>query len=235
MERVKGIEPSSQAWEARILPLNHTRCCLRVSVSDVKAFCNSRIVGCRGQFKFLRDAGTQFESSPENFELRGFSRAVGWITAWRLVGAGPRAAQEIDCITGITQRHESGRLGEASLPKQGRFFRKRGRDDSCRFASMNTPWHGSGLPGVDAPFVFHAERTTKDLPTDSQPPPKEGRLFCSHSLAIFHLQLKRTPLQGLQTKSWRTRPDNATRQSGTPVACSIISSTLATESLRRCS
>ena len=23
--RVKGIEPSSQAWEARILPLNHTR------------------------------------------------------------------------------------------------------------------------------------------------------------------------------------------------------------------
>ena len=24
MERVKGIEPSSQAWEARILPLNHT-------------------------------------------------------------------------------------------------------------------------------------------------------------------------------------------------------------------
>jgi hypothetical protein len=27
MERVKGIEPSSQAWEARILPLNHTRIC----------------------------------------------------------------------------------------------------------------------------------------------------------------------------------------------------------------
>ena len=26
LERVKGIEPSSQAWEARILPLNHTRC-----------------------------------------------------------------------------------------------------------------------------------------------------------------------------------------------------------------
>jgi hypothetical protein len=25
LERVKGIEPSSQAWEARILPLNHTR------------------------------------------------------------------------------------------------------------------------------------------------------------------------------------------------------------------
>jgi hypothetical protein len=26
LERVKGIEPSSQAWEAHILPLNHTRC-----------------------------------------------------------------------------------------------------------------------------------------------------------------------------------------------------------------
>jgi hypothetical protein len=25
MERVKGIEPSLQAWEARVLPLNHTR------------------------------------------------------------------------------------------------------------------------------------------------------------------------------------------------------------------
>gem|GEM_PF-2152242 len=25
LERVKGIEPSSQAWEAHILPLNHTR------------------------------------------------------------------------------------------------------------------------------------------------------------------------------------------------------------------
>src|SRR6267154_235178 len=25
MERVKGIEPSSQTWEAHVLPLNHTR------------------------------------------------------------------------------------------------------------------------------------------------------------------------------------------------------------------
>ncbi len=25
MVRVEGIEPSSQAWEAHILPLNHTR------------------------------------------------------------------------------------------------------------------------------------------------------------------------------------------------------------------
>jgi hypothetical protein len=29
MERVKGIEPSPQAWEAHVLPLNHTR--MRVS------------------------------------------------------------------------------------------------------------------------------------------------------------------------------------------------------------
>ena len=27
MERVKGIEPSSQPWEGHILPLNHTRIC----------------------------------------------------------------------------------------------------------------------------------------------------------------------------------------------------------------
>ena len=25
MVRVEGIEPSTQAWEARVLPLNHTR------------------------------------------------------------------------------------------------------------------------------------------------------------------------------------------------------------------
>ncbi len=25
MERVRGIEPPSQAWEARVLPLNYTR------------------------------------------------------------------------------------------------------------------------------------------------------------------------------------------------------------------
>ena len=25
LERVKGIEPSFQAWEAHVLPLNHTR------------------------------------------------------------------------------------------------------------------------------------------------------------------------------------------------------------------
>ena len=29
LERVKGIEPSSQPWEGHILPLNHTRVALR--------------------------------------------------------------------------------------------------------------------------------------------------------------------------------------------------------------
>jgi hypothetical protein len=27
LERVKGIEPSSEAWEAAVLPLNYTRVC----------------------------------------------------------------------------------------------------------------------------------------------------------------------------------------------------------------
>ncbi len=35
MERVKGIEPSSQAWEARILPLNHTRDLLAILTRSV--------------------------------------------------------------------------------------------------------------------------------------------------------------------------------------------------------
>jgi hypothetical protein len=34
MERVEGIEPSSQAWEARILPLNHTRARDSVKLRD---------------------------------------------------------------------------------------------------------------------------------------------------------------------------------------------------------
>ena len=35
LERVKGIEPSYEAWEAAVLPLNYTRMChiLRVFLS----------------------------------------------------------------------------------------------------------------------------------------------------------------------------------------------------------
>jgi hypothetical protein len=38
---VKGIEPSSQAWEARILPLNHTRPRMGNSVAHQKPQCKS--------------------------------------------------------------------------------------------------------------------------------------------------------------------------------------------------
>ena len=41
MERVKGIEPSSQAWEARILPLNHTRFRSSAYLADLAAKRNS--------------------------------------------------------------------------------------------------------------------------------------------------------------------------------------------------
>ena len=41
VERVKGIEPSSQAWEARILPLNHTRVDRTGAVvTELKPQCN---------------------------------------------------------------------------------------------------------------------------------------------------------------------------------------------------
>jgi hypothetical protein len=36
LERVKGIEPSSQAWEARILPLNHTRISNRRTCNKIR-------------------------------------------------------------------------------------------------------------------------------------------------------------------------------------------------------
>ena len=42
LERVKGIEPSSQAWEARILPLNHTRPRDGFLLRDRVARCKSR-------------------------------------------------------------------------------------------------------------------------------------------------------------------------------------------------
>ena len=43
VERVKGIEPLSQAWEAHILPLNHTRV-LRLGFTNNSLLCwQSRI------------------------------------------------------------------------------------------------------------------------------------------------------------------------------------------------
>jgi hypothetical protein len=49
LERVKGIEPSSQAWEAHILPLNHTR--MAASAACANSFLSDRCT--RGnRFKF---------------------------------------------------------------------------------------------------------------------------------------------------------------------------------------
>ena len=45
MERVKGIEPSSQAWEARILPLNHTRICFPHPIRRI-TFCKDSLGRC---------------------------------------------------------------------------------------------------------------------------------------------------------------------------------------------
>lgn len=35
MERVRGIEPLSQPWEGRVLPLNHTRILIVYSISYI--------------------------------------------------------------------------------------------------------------------------------------------------------------------------------------------------------
>ena len=43
LERVKGIEPSSQAWEARILPLDHTRPAMIYSYHTRAAECNRKM------------------------------------------------------------------------------------------------------------------------------------------------------------------------------------------------
>ncbi len=50
MERVKGIEPSSQAWEARILPLNHTRVRWNLYLAERPRCCKSAIGQCRMAF-----------------------------------------------------------------------------------------------------------------------------------------------------------------------------------------
>ena len=42
LERMKGIEPSYQAWEARILPLNYTRMKHLLSYStSIPVFCKA--------------------------------------------------------------------------------------------------------------------------------------------------------------------------------------------------
>ena len=69
LERVKGIEPSSQAWEARILPLNHTRRRIGKSargddprrdqfVAGPWIGCNSFVRKLCNRFRFVLDGGT---------------------------------------------------------------------------------------------------------------------------------------------------------------------------------
>ena len=36
LEREKGIEPSSQAWEARVLPLNHSRSSAKLAKNSIR-------------------------------------------------------------------------------------------------------------------------------------------------------------------------------------------------------
>ena len=52
LERVKGIEPSSQAWEAHILPLNHTR---RKSVPRINQNICFAYYGVRPHSNMLRE------------------------------------------------------------------------------------------------------------------------------------------------------------------------------------
>ena len=64
LERVKGIEPSSQAWEARILPLNHTRFLFRHRIRSRRAGkpeLFSRLAGRRLLSKLL----LQFAHAPD--------------------------------------------------------------------------------------------------------------------------------------------------------------------------
>ena len=60
MERVKGIEPSSQAWEAHVLPLNHTRTVnLKDHIPARRRLCNMTLLSFNVQL-----ATTRFRCAP---------------------------------------------------------------------------------------------------------------------------------------------------------------------------
>jgi hypothetical protein len=62
LERVKGIEPSSQPWEGHILPLNHTR-------KDAVSFLAER--NCRGNSKTKLKMGKPGSGLPQRwYEFR---------------------------------------------------------------------------------------------------------------------------------------------------------------------
>lgn len=48
VERVEGIEPSTKAWEAFVLPLNYTRICVRLftrTFHELEALVIKKLVG----------------------------------------------------------------------------------------------------------------------------------------------------------------------------------------------
>ena len=72
MERVKGIEPSSRAWEAYVLPLNHTRAQSSGSlIARLPGSCN---------LGFLCLAAGRISKAPPNFtpSPRSAARGEGW-------------------------------------------------------------------------------------------------------------------------------------------------------------
>jgi len=76
MERVKGIEPSSQAWEAHILPLNHTRVVDAKQVTQMETGPQLSISSCRDSLKM--------SPSEPNENVPPFEGVVeGVIEGWR--------------------------------------------------------------------------------------------------------------------------------------------------------
>ncbi len=55
LERVKGIEPSYEAWEAAVLPLNYTRIAADFSLMRAD---DGRLTAFSGAFAARRRAGT---------------------------------------------------------------------------------------------------------------------------------------------------------------------------------
>lgn len=72
MERMKGIEPSYQAWEARILPLNYTRKYL-YSITEYIGTCKEKIKNDGFLLKLC--------TAPVNPAFPGFGR---YNSAWLL-------------------------------------------------------------------------------------------------------------------------------------------------------
>ena len=81
MERVEGIEPSYQAWEARVLPLNYTR--LEWDGRDT----TSGAWGCKGGFRMIeKSRKCRFDESDYcNCTLIGVVCDLGNSISWREV------------------------------------------------------------------------------------------------------------------------------------------------------